>query len=61
MKVFKAEIIKSNQVLEAGSIKSDGKSYLQIHCSDDYIKLIEVQPESKKRMSIEDFLRVNKV
>jgi methionyl-tRNA formyltransferase len=61
MKVFKAEIIKSNQVLEAGSIKSDGKSYLQIHCADDYIRLLEVQPESKKRMSIEDFLRGNKV
>ncbi|MFY8020809.1 MAG: methionyl-tRNA formyltransferase [Bacteroidia bacterium] len=61
MKVFKAEIVKSNRVLEAGSIESDGKTFLQIHCADDDIRLLEVQPESKKRMSIEDFLRGNKV
>ncbi|MFY8108852.1 MAG: methionyl-tRNA formyltransferase [Bacteroidia bacterium] len=61
MKVFKAEIKQSNQILEPGSIETDGKSYLQIKCSDDFISLLEVQPESKKRMSIEDFLRGNKV
>jgi methionyl-tRNA formyltransferase len=61
MKVFKAEIKQSNQLLEPGSIETDGKSYLQIKCADDFISLLEVQPESKKRMSIEDFLRGNKV
>jgi methionyl-tRNA formyltransferase len=61
MKVFKAEIKQSNQILEPGSIETDGKSYLQIKCADDFISLLEVQPESKKRMSIEDFLRGNKV
>jgi methionyl-tRNA formyltransferase len=61
MKVFKAEIKQSNQLLEPGSIETDGKSYLQIECADDFISLLEVQPESKKRMSIEDFLRGNKV
>lgn len=61
MKVFKAEIKKSSQNLEAGSIDTDGKSFLQIQCADDFISLLEVQPESKKRMSIEDFLRGNKI
>jgi methionyl-tRNA formyltransferase len=61
MKVFKAEISSLNSTNDPGSIDSDGKSFLQIQCADYSIRLLEVQPESKKRMSIEEYLRGNKI
>ncbi len=57
LKVFSCskEIFETSNV--PGSISSDNKTYMRIACSNGYIYLLSVQPEGKKRMSIEDFLR----
>ena len=40
-----------------GSIHTDGKSYLQVQCSDGVIDVLTLQVAGKKRMDIIDFLR----
>jgi len=54
LKIFSSEIIEQNSDLE---IITDKKKYLYKKCNDNYISLLEVQLEGKKRMLIEDFLR----
>jgi methionyl-tRNA formyltransferase len=40
-----------------GTLESDGKDYLRIASSDAWVYLYEIQPEGKKRMDIQSFLR----
>ena len=48
--------------VEAGTIiYIDGKDGLYIKAKDEIIKIIEIQAENAKRMSIQDFLRGNKM
>jgi len=56
-KVFKAEIEDKEPAIAAGGFLTDGKTYLKFATKDGFIKLLDVQYEGKKRMSIEDFLR----
>lgn len=44
-----------------GKIVTDNKTYLKFACSNGYIVVTELQPEGKKRMLTEDFLRGNKI
>lgn len=41
----------------AGTMESDGKSYLKVRCSDGFIDIKTLQIAGKKRMGIADFLR----
>lgn len=41
----------------AGTVDTDGKTYLRFACSDGYIYVLDLQLEGKKRMAVEDFLR----
>ena len=61
IKVFNAEIQPSNDQLTPGKIESDNKLYLKFSAANGYVFLKEIQPEGKKRMYIEDYLRGNKV
>jgi methionyl-tRNA formyltransferase len=45
----------------AGEISSDSKKYLHIKTADGWISVDELQPEGKKKMSIEEFFRGNKL
>ena len=60
-KVFKA--IPEFETLQVpfGTVKSDGKTCIKVACSDGWLNLIEIQAEGKKRMSIQDFLKGNKI
>jgi methionyl-tRNA formyltransferase len=57
IKVFKAEREKTDMNEHPGTYLSDKKTYLKFACKDGYIHLLEIQPEGKKKMQIEDFLR----
>lgn len=55
LKVFETEI--TEEVSDSpGKIEIRGKDLLLAHCADRLIKLKEVQPEGKKRMSARDFI-----
>lgn len=60
-KVYKADLDNSqnNHSGEAGKI-SQTKSEIFVQTSDGRIQLLEIQPEGRKRMSAEEFLRGNK-
>ncbi|AFK02296.1 Methionyl-tRNA formyltransferase [Emticicia oligotrophica DSM 17448] len=57
-KIYKTEIGEvTDDSLEIGSFKTDGKSFLDFKTADKYLKIKELQLEGKKRMGIEEFLR----
>ncbi|MDP2036158.1 MAG: methionyl-tRNA formyltransferase, partial [Ignavibacteria bacterium] len=60
-KVYKANLENSQNNL-AGEIgkSSQTKSEIFVQTSDGIIQLLEIQPEGRKRMSAEEFLRGNK-
>ena len=55
VKIFLSE--KSNENLNIGEIKTDQKTFLQIGCATGSILIKEIQPEGKRKMSIDEFLR----
>lgn len=57
VKVFKAAVSKSTSK-QSGEILTDSKTYLEVACGDGKtLSILEVQPENRKRMNIQDFLR----
>lgn len=57
LKIYIASVVESKELLEAGKIISDNRSFLNIATSDGVISIKELQLEGKKRMNVEDFLR----
>ncbi|MES2828732.1 MAG: methionyl-tRNA formyltransferase [Bacteroidota bacterium] len=57
LKVFKAELEEKEAAITAGGFLTDGKTFLKFATKDGFIKLIDVQYEGKKRMTVEEFLR----
>lgn len=57
LKVFSAEMEKTDSASAPGQILTDNKSYLKFACTDGYISVLEIQLEGKKRMKIDEFLR----
>ena len=54
---YGASVKGSDAAPAAGTIKSDGKSYVHVYCADgSAISLDEIQMAGKKRMKIKDFL-----
>jgi methionyl-tRNA formyltransferase len=39
------------------TLKTDNRTFLSFKCADDYLDILELQLEGKKRMSVEEFLR----
>lgn len=60
-KILWAEEIPSKHTQQPGDILSDNKQYLKIATQDGYIDIQQLQPEGKKQMSIDEFLRGNKL
>lgn len=60
-KIFKAKPEQIDANTTVGTIQTDNKSFLKIACSDGWLQILELQAEGKKRMSIEDFLKGNKL
>lgn len=57
LKVFRADIEKSDAALEPGKVLTDNKNYLKFTCTDGIISVLELQLEGKKRMKVDEFLR----
>ncbi len=52
IKLFKAEIVKAPEDLEAGRIFDLNKKSFCIKCGTGGLKILELQPEGKKRMPV---------
>lgn len=57
LKVFSAEMEKTDSTSKPGEIITDNKTYLKFACTDGFISVLEIQLEGKKRMKAEEFLR----
>ena len=61
-KVYKASIVKNGtEGLETGQYFSNNKDFLHFKANEVFVAIEDLQLEGKKRMSIEDFLRGNKL
>jgi methionyl-tRNA formyltransferase len=56
-KIYRSKKDYTKPTIPPGQFETDKKSFLKFATADGYIYALEVQPEGKKRMSIEDFLR----
>ncbi len=57
IKIYRTVIKESGIKSIPGSIRTDGKSYLEIATSDGILELIDIQQAGKKRMNSTDFLK----
>lgn len=60
-KIFKVSISNSSSEKEPGGYETDHKTYLSFKTADGWVSIDELQPEGKKKMTIQDFLRGNKL
>ncbi len=57
LKIFRAEMEKTDSKFDPGSYSTDGKSFLKFACADGFISVTDLQLEGKKRMNVGAFLR----
>lgn len=63
-KIFSAQASKADSrqlTVDRGSLRTDNKTHLDIKSSDGWVSILELQPEGKKRMAIQEFFRGNKL
>jgi len=61
-KISKVEIVSNKNVTDTiGEYTTDSRSYLHFRCSDGIVSIVELQPEGKRKMHVEDFFRGNKL
>lgn len=56
-KVFFAKNAEELKSGKPGEIRTDGKTYLNVACNSEWLKITDLQIAGKKRMQIGDFLR----
>lgn len=57
LKIFKSAYHNFEDGKAAGTMETDGKSWLRFYAKDGYLEILELQLEGKKRMKTEEFLR----
>jgi methionyl-tRNA formyltransferase len=66
-KIFKVFHVRKSQItnhqsqMNPGSVETDNKTYLCVKTLDGFVSIEEFQPEGKKRMTIQEFFRGNKI
>lgn len=60
-KILQVEVVEGNGGADAGQVRTDNKTYVHIKSADGWIAIIELQPEGKRKMNIQDFLRGNAI
>jgi methionyl-tRNA formyltransferase len=60
-KIFKCQSVVDKRSSTVGQIETDNKTYLYVKTLDGWISILEFQPEGKKRMTVEEFFRGNKI
>ena len=59
LKIHKTKVVAGSGNVQAGQVASSSATELLIQTADGQLSLLEVQPESKNRMPIADFLKAN--
>lgn len=59
LKIHKTKVVNSSSAVQAGCIAEVSANELLIQTAKGQLSLLEVQPESKNRMPIVDFLKAN--
>lgn len=57
VKIFISDIEETKHTCHLGDVKSDGKTFFKVACSNGFIHIKELQMAGKKRMLVEEFLR----
>ncbi len=57
VKIFKTSTFNQPTSNACGSIKTDGKKFLQVICQDGLVEIYSIQQAGKKAMQIDEFLR----
>jgi methionyl-tRNA formyltransferase len=57
LKIYRSEKLPGIPSIPPGHHVTDKKTFLQFASTDGFIRVLEIQPEGKKKMAIEDFLR----
>jgi methionyl-tRNA formyltransferase len=60
IKIFETEK-ENNKHKPPGTIETDGKTYLRVFTNDGSLSILSLQYPGKKRLSIEEFLKGNKI
>jgi methionyl-tRNA formyltransferase len=60
-KLLKAETASGQATVEPGEIATDNKTFLRVKTQDGWISILEFQPEGKKRMTVDEFFRGNRL
>lgn len=62
-KIFKVQstVYSAQSTANSGYVETDNKTFLRVKTQDGWISILEFQPEGKKRMTVEEFFRGNKV
>jgi len=60
-KVYRCTVVNTNSNAAPGEIQTDNKTYLHLKSKDGWIAIDELQPEGKKRMTVADFFRGNRI
>ena len=60
IKIFES-IKENNKTNIPGHLETDGKTYLRIYTNDGSLSILSLQYPGKKRLSIEEFLKGNKI
>ena len=63
IKIWKVDVLSNDDsnVKNGIVIKADSKDGLYIKAKDGIVKVLEIQGENAKRMSVQDFLRGNNI
>ncbi len=56
VKIFEVEALSKNSGKKAGETTSDGKTFLEVQCSEGSIRIVEIQAAGKNRLKINQFL-----
>lgn len=60
-KIYKISTVAFNKEGRPGEFTTDNKDYLYVKTANGWISVDELQPEGKRKMSVQDFLRGNKI
>ncbi|MBE6298906.1 MAG: methionyl-tRNA formyltransferase [Bacteroidales bacterium] len=55
VKIFSVDIIEENG--KTGTIKTDGKHFIEVYCGDGALRISSLQLPGKKRLTVEELLR----
>lgn len=56
LKIYETEKVEEPHSLPIGTVRSNGKSSLEIAVQDGFLRLLSVQVSGRKRMSVNDFM-----